>query len=244
MEKKLDFTAAWKDAIALLKANLELILPIAGVFFLLPIVVLGYAVPQPEIVPGASGDAAMAQMSEFIAAFFPAMLVASLISMIGSLAIYAIVLKQDRPSVGQALTMALSMFIPLLLANILGGLATLVGFIFLFVPGIYLAIKFSLTGPALVAEDIKSPIAALSRSWQLTKGNSLYIFAFFLIIGIVGLIIMGVSSGILSAIFNMILPASIGLLVSAVISGILQAIFSVVMMFVGIAIYRQLSAPN
>lgn len=244
MEKKLDFTAAWKDAIALLKANLETILPIAGVFFLLPMIVLGYAVPQPEIVPGASGDAATAQMSEFLATFFPALLIVSLISMFGSLAIYAMVLKPERPSVGQALTLALAMFIPLFLAQILSGLATIVGFIFLIAPGIYLAIKFSLTGPALVAEDIKNPIAALSRSWQLTKGNSLYIFAFFLIIGLVGVIVMLVTSGILSTIFGMILPETIGTLVSAIISGILQAIFSIVMMFVSIAIYRQLSASN
>jgi hypothetical protein len=244
MEKKLDFTAAWNDALALLKGNLEVVLPVAGVFLLLPQIVLGFVLPTPEITPGATGDAALKQLTEMISAFVPGLLVIILASIIGNLAIYSLVLKQERPSVGQALAIALTMFIPMFLASILGGIASMIGFIFLLVPGIYLAIKFSLTGPALVAENIKSPIAALQRSWELTKGNSLYIFAFFLIIGIVGLIVMGVSSAIFTAIFTMVLPDSASLLVSAIISGILQTIFNIVILFIGIAIYRQLSASN
>jgi hypothetical protein len=244
MEKKLDFTAAWNDALALLKGNLEVVLPVAGVFLLLPIIIFGFVAPQPDFAAGGNQDVVMNQMREWLGVFLPGIIVLSLISIIGNLAIYSLVLKPEKPSVGQAITMALGMFLPMLLAAILSGIATFVGFIFLIVPGIYLAIKFSLTGPALVAEGIRSPIDALKRSWELTKGNSLYIFAFFLIIGIVGLIVMGVSSAIFTAIFTMVLPDSASLLVSAIISGILQTIFNIVILFIGIAIYRQLSASN
>ncbi len=244
MEKKLDFTAAWNDALALLKGNLEVVLPVAGVFLLLPIIIFGFVAPQPEFAAGGNQDVVMNQMMEWLGVFLPGIIVLSLISIIGNLAIYSLVLKPEKPSVGQAITMALGMFLPMLLAAILSGIATFVGFIFLLVPGIYLAIKFSLTGPALVAEGIRSPVDALKRSWELTKGNSLYILAFYLIIGIVGGIAVGVSGAISTAIFTMILPESASLLVSAIISGIFQTIFNIVILFVGIAIYRQLSASN
>jgi hypothetical protein len=244
MQQKLDFTAAWNDALALLKANLDVVLPVVGVFILLPQIIFGFMLPQPEFVPGQSESAIYAQSVAWLGSMAPALLVIVLLSIIGNLAVYALVLRSEKPNVGQALTMALSMLLPMLLASILSAIATTIGLILLFIPGLYLMIKFSLVGPALVAENIKNPIAALQRSWQLTKGNSLYILAFFLIIGIVGIIVLLITSAVFTGIFGMILPESAGLLVAAIITGLLQTILSVVFLFIVIAVYRQLSASH
>ena len=187
MEKKLDFTAAWKDAIALLKANLETILPIIGVFILLPAIIVGYMVPEPVIDPAAA-DSGMGQLMQYYRDLAPWLLLTIVTSAISYATIYTLVFNPSRPTVGEAFGIGMGFFVTILLASLLSAVAMFVGLIFLILPGIYLIIKFSLAGPAIVAENIKNPIAALSRSWALTKNNSLYIFAFILIIGIVGVI--------------------------------------------------------
>jgi hypothetical protein len=243
MEKKLDFTAAWNDALALLKGNLEVVLPVIGVLLLLPAIIVGYMVPEPVIDPAAA-DSGMAQLLQYYNDLAPWLLMTTITSVIAYATIYALVFNQSRPTVAEAFTIALSFFLPMLIANIIIMIAMTVGLIFLIVPGIYLLIKFSLTGPSMVAENIKNPIAALSRSWALTKGNSLYIFAFFIIVGVVGGIAYYISAMIFSAIFAMVLPASAAALLSLIVKSILGAILSAVFLFIGIAIYRQLSASN
>jgi Membrane domain of glycerophosphoryl diester phosphodiesterase len=244
MTMKLDFTAAWNDAVALLKAHKDMVLPIAGVFILLPAILLGYFIPEPEI-PAELGDEAMfAVIMQFYKDIAPWLFLTTLLAFIGNLAIYSLVLNDAKPTVGEALRLALGFFLPMFVASMLSSLAILFGFILLIVPGIYLAIKFSLVGPALVAENIKSPVAALSRSWQLTKGNSLNILAFYLIIGVVAVVIYLVIAGLLGALVSFVLPASAALLLMALISGILETLLSVAFLFVAMAVYRQLSAAH
>ena len=243
MEKKLDFTAAWNDALALLKANLETILPIIGVLILLPSIIMGYMVPDPVIDP-AAGDGGSAVLFQYLNDLGPWLLLSVILSILANATIYALIFNASRPTVGEAFAIGATFFVPMLLTALISSLAIGVGMIFLIIPGIYLAIKFSVAGPAIVAENIKNPIAALSRSWALTKGNSLYIFAFYLIIGIVGTIVLVVSSMIFSAIFGLVLPESAAMLVSLIVDSIFAAAFSAVILFITIAVYRQLSASN
>ncbi len=243
MEKKLDFTAAWNDALALLKGNLEVVLPVVGVFLLLPAIIVGYMVPEPVMDPAAA-DGGMSLLMQYYSDLAPWLLMSTITSVIAYATIYALVFNPSRPTVGEAFSIALTFFFPMLIANILIMIAMTVGLILLIVPGIYLLIKFSLTGPSIVAENIKNPIAAMSRSWALTKGNSLYIFAFFLILGIVGGIAYFLSAMIFTAIFTMVLPASAAAIVSLIVKSILGAVLSTVFLFIAIAIYRQLSASN
>ncbi len=244
MAMKLDFTAAWNDAVALLKAHKDMVLPIAGVFILLPTILLGYFVPEPDIPAGLDEQHTLAIMIQFYKDMAPWLILTTILAIIGNLAIYLLVLNDEKPTVGQALSLAMGFFVPMFIANLLSGMAVIFGLILLIVPGIYLAIKFSLLGPALVAENIKSPVAALSRSWQLTKGNSLNILAFYLIIGVVALIIYLVVVGITGALAALALPASAALLLTAVISGIMEMLLSVTFLFIAMAVYRQLSAAK
>ncbi len=243
MEKKLDFTAAWNDALALLKANLDTILPILGVFILLPSIIVGYMVPEP-VMDATAADGGMSQLMQYYGDLAPWFLLTTVTSIIGYAIIYALVFNPSRPTVGEAFAIALTFFVPLLIASLISTAAMTIGLILLIVPGIYLLVKFSLTGTAMVAENIKNPIAALSRSWALTKGNSLYIFAFFLIIGIVGGIAVFLSTMLFSGLFGMVLPAGAALFASLIVKSLLGAVFTAIFLFITIAIYRQLSGSN
>lgn len=75
-----------------------------------------------------------------------------------------------KPTFGSSLAVGLRKFFPLFILTFLVSLAVMVGFIFLIVPGVILALMLSASGPALVAGDA-GILGAFSRSRKLTKGS-------------------------------------------------------------------------
>jgi hypothetical protein len=82
------------------------------------------------------------------------------------------------------LKMAVYRFPVFLATDIITGVIVTLGFIAFIIPGIYLLFKFILA-PVSSAVEKKSPLDALRRSWQLTRGNWWVLFAVFLILGII-----------------------------------------------------------
>lgn len=81
----------------------------------------------------------------------------------------------ENPSVQEAFAVAVSNFFSLLWVGILTFLAALVGFIFLIIPGIIIALRLTFSATALVVEGVKGT-KALGRSWRLSKGSMGKIF--------------------------------------------------------------------
>jgi len=81
-----------------------------------------------------------------------------------------------------------------LLISILAGLAIFVGLILLVIPGLIVIVMLCVVIPALVFEG-KRGTAALSRSWELVKGNFWHAAGTILLAGLIA----GVVSGILTA---------------------------------------------
>ncbi len=237
MDTKLDFSAAWEDAVAMLKANLSLVVPLAGVFIILPMVILNVMVPQPDFASVTDPAASLKLLLEYFSSLAPWFLISMVVAMIGYLAIYHLVLGGKNPTVGEAISLGLVSFLPYFLASLISGIAVTLGMFLLFVPGFYLAIKFSMTGPAIAAENIKSPIEALSRSWAITKGNSLRILGFILVVAIVAYIGAFIVSLIIGGVLSFVSP-----ILATVFDSLMQGMVAVLMAFVSIAIYRQLAA--
>ena len=57
---KLDTNAAWKEASAIVSANREVLLALAGVFFMLPSLAVAVIAGEPEVIPGARPEQMMA----------------------------------------------------------------------------------------------------------------------------------------------------------------------------------------
>ena len=108
---------------------------------------------------------------------------------------------------------------------------------------IYLYVKFSLTAPAIAVEGILNPIRALQRSWHLTKGNSLRLFAFFLVLGVTVLVVYLVLSLILG-IPAALLGEGAGLIVTAIVQGLLGMVFTILFIAILAAVHSQLAGPN
>ena len=76
--------------------------------------------------------------------------------------------------------------------GVIAGLAMLAGVV-------YLALRLSMTLPAIAIEDHRNPITALRRSWDMTRGHVLRLLALFVIVGVVmglvGFTVLSASAG-------------------------------------------------
>lgn len=269
MAEKLDLGRAWNEATALLAANKDVILIVAGVFFFLPNVISTLLLPSQDVFVAQMqglGDQPdpedmLALMSDFFAQSWYIYLIAGLISAVGVLGLLALLTDATRPTVGEALRFGLKALLPYIAAQILLGLIMvavpilLIGLGVAISPGIgvllgfvgiilmvYIWIKFSLLSPVLSIDRVLNPIKALQRSWTLTKGNSLRIFTFFLLL----ILAVGVLSAIASMIFTLftVLGDEIGLFAIAIGNGLVSMAFTTVMVAVLTSIHRQLSGRS
>lgn len=104
-------------------------------------------------------------------------------------------LNGQRPSIADCLATGLRAFLPLIGLTILLFVALLFGFIFLIVPGIMMACAWCVAVPSLVA-DRTGVFGAFSRSAELTRGNRWRIFALFVVVWVIALVIGAVIGGV------------------------------------------------
>lgn len=270
---KLDMGKAWTEATALIGANMNTISAVAGLFFFLPSFALALFAPElvnpppADPVPGNDPqlalEAAVAQMQAVYADNWAIMLAVTVAQFIGSLSLLALLTDRGRPTVGEALRAGLKSMPAYLAAQILTVIAAslalgvplgivaavapsavvvLVGFL-LVLGAAYIVIKFSLIAPVIAIEQERNPIAALKRSWKLTKGNSFRLVAFllllFLTIGIISLLVSGVIGLVLAA-FNPTV-VTIG---NGILNGLVNSVIAVVFLVVFAAIHQQLAGPS
>lgn len=104
-------------------------------------------------------------------------------------------LHRAAPHIGRILVCSL------LIAFIVG-----MGFVLLFIPGIVLAVGLALAIPAVVLEPRSSASAALSRSWELTRGSRWRIFG----LGVTLLLLLYIPVVAITGLLAMVLPQASG----------------------------------
>lgn len=271
--RKLDMGKAWTQATDMIGGNRDTISAIGGLFFFLPSFAASLFVPalaNPPQAAGSSGadpDAAMqalvAQMSATYADNWPLLLAITVVQFIGSMSLFALLTDRGNPTVGEALGTGIKSIPSYLAAQLISALGAglaiglPIGLIAAVAPSavaaltvvaaipviIYFVIKFSLIAPVIAIEGERNPIAAIQRSWRLTKSNSLRImlFLFLLIftIGIIAALVSGVLGLVLSAMGEPV--ATIGINAT---SALVNALVTVILLVVTVAIHRQLAGPS
>lgn len=190
----LPFTAAFADAVRAWRRDSATLLPLAGLTMFLPqLAVLLLVPPMSGALPGGSlgtpGDppdpAAVQAATDAIGAWLGQYLgwyaAAALLGFFGALSVMAAYLTPGGTTLGGALRRAGALLFRYLLASILiGGVA-----LSILLPGalaplllaalmplaFYVLGRTMLTGPAIVAEGPVGAIAAIQRSWLLTRGH-------------------------------------------------------------------------
>lgn len=258
-----DSNRAWGAASAALRANRDVVIALAGVFFLLPSLVIALLYPQPEPIPGADQAAMMAQTEAYYRQTWPIALPLAALQAAGTLGLLTLLTDRGRPTVGQAIRAGFAALLPYLASQVILGMG--LGMIFLIVAGVaagiglpWLAIilvvlvgapivtRFALTAPVVAIERWRNPLAALRRAWRLTAGNTWRVLAFFALIMLAFLIIMSVVVGLSGIILALLLPAQVVTIVKAVISSAIGAGLVVVLVACLAAAHAQLAgdAPD
>jgi len=220
----LSISTAWTETGRFLARHAGLVLPIAFLFIALPPVANALLLPAPD-APESADRAILALFLTF------ASLLANLI---GGIAISHLALVPGV-SVGEALHRGLTRFLPLLgmcLLVVIPIIVLLAILLMIFLPDAgsirgpqppsllftiviivaFVAIwtKFSMATP-VAAKEPAGPVEILTRSWELTKGHYLKLFATFLAVTIVSwLLILALSSGLGVLIFLVAGPPVFG----------------------------------
>lgn len=260
---KFDMSEAWREAVAMMTGNREVLLIVAGIFFLLPSIALSLSIGEIQESIIADPESARAQILALYTDWWWLLIVVLLAQIVGYLALLALLRDSNRPTVGEALKTGLVGLLPAIGAYILlvialslaiglvvGGAiasgsaaAAAIAGILAFVVAIYVCVKLSLSGPVIAIDKVFNPVAVLARSWRLTKGNSFRLFLFYVLLVIVYIIVSMVVVAIVGAL-TLVLGAATALTVNGVVSGVLSAAVTVVFVAVIAAVHRQLAGPS
>ena len=260
-----DSNRAWQDAMAATKACRTLLLPIAGVFFLIPSVASSFMLSdiQAQIFANLDNRDVLNGIFE---AEMGKILGISLLSMIagfvGYLSVLVLLTDRSRPTVGEAIMRGVRCLPTMLAATIIGYFALMLGVIVISLIGgvlsavlggaavaliiiatlaLFLAavVRFSMTLPVVVVESVFNPIAALQRSWRLTRGNAFKLLGFYallfiayVVITVLLMVVIGAASGLVSGgeagevtlMFTSVLAGAIGAVVGVIASAVLAAV--------------------
>jgi hypothetical protein len=260
---KFDSNQAWKEASAAIAANREVVFALAGVFFLLPGLAMALLFPAPQPTTGMDSKEAAATLASYYTSILPYLIPLVLFQAAGTLALLTLLTDRSRPTVREAIGSGARGVVPYVLAQILLGVGVgLIGGTVLAIGGatglaaltaaglavvvmlvIYAAIKTSLVGPVIAVEGERNPLAALKRSWLLTKGNSLRIAVFYLLVGVAFLVVITVVVAVFGIIASVIGGAHAGEIAGAVVSSALNAVMALYFVAIVAATHRQLAGP-
>ena len=254
---KLSISKAWEESRGTLADNASLLTTVALALFVLPGVVSDLVTPSAppgEIPPPGAWMIVVA--------------VALLIALVGQLAVIRLAIG-SRLTVGQAIghgaRRAPSYFLAtllwtlpfLLVGVVLFGMigkdpqnappAAILGLLIVAIVMLFFAIRMVMSSPVASAENL-GPVGILRRSWRLTDGHWLRLFAFFLLFLIAVLIAVTAVGAIAGLLAELVLggtePLSVGALFVSLVTQIVSAAVSVVLMVMLARIYVQLAGEG
>jgi hypothetical protein len=239
---KFSYSAAWGDAVQMLRGNSSVLLALAGVFFFLPALLVGQLIPQPE------GAQTLAQMVTDLRTYFSDnwhwLLLANLINAIGTIAIYLLLFAPRDRTVGSAIAGALPILPFYYLLSIVVFLSVGFGLLWFIVPGLYLLGRLVLSGPVMVAENRRSPFTAIGGSWARTRGNGWAVAGLVVMVFVAAYLLFFAVTAVLGSVFLLIGGREgVGGLLVLILQSACTAALSTVLIVLFAAIYRALATP-
>ena len=241
---KLNYMQCWNGAMALLGAHKEAILAIAGVFLFLPTFLFAQFVAQPVLTGDEDINGLMIVYSAYFSENSLSIMASNLVISFGGLAIYFTLAPSRNNTVAEDLVAALKAFLIYLIANLLTGLLTVMGFFLLVIPGLYVACRFILVPAVIVDQDERNPVEALRRSWSLTKNNGFSILLFILIIAVTGTITIGALQAVTGIITGLATGGAGWPFIENLVASLTGTAFQLVLAVVIISIYLELTGKK
>lgn len=268
-----DMGRAWNDAIARFGANFSLLAILGGVFFFIPSLVMFIALPDvmgtlmsPNMAP-ADMETVMANLG---GTFFGIYALILLASMVGYVAMVALLGDGRRPSVGEAigigfkallpmiailLILAVAYIVVVLLGGLLAGLvigaigavstgaASALGFVMvlgLIAALLWIMTRLSMVTPVIALENTMNPFTVLSRSWSLTRPAQARLFLFYFVLFIAYFVIALVAFMIMGVISTALGAPSVLGFLNGIVGALVAMLFSALF----VAVYLQLAGTT
>lgn len=234
---KFSYSAVWDDTARMLKSHGSLMLALAGVFFLLPALLIGHLLPAPTSQANDFGP-----MLDYYRQNWVWLLISNVVNAVGAVAIYLLLFDRRGGTVGSAIAAALPIVPFYFLLSVLVSLLIGFGFALFIIPGIYLVGRIAISGTVMVAEGRMSPLNAISAAWRLTSGKGWAVAGLVLIVGIAGFILSFAITAVLGAVIYLLAGRDgIGGLLVLILGSALTAALLTVLIVLLAAIYRRLA---
>ncbi|KHS47847.1 MULTISPECIES: glycerophosphoryl diester phosphodiesterase membrane domain-containing protein [Novosphingobium] len=263
-DSKLDSSLAWKTATRLVATNRDVLMAIAGVFFLLPGLAFSIFVPEPQMAPGTPPGRMMEIMADAWTSSLPLLIIVTLLQMAGTVTVLIVMTDPDRPTVAQAIARGFRALGPYVLAQIIVGGALGMAFLVLvsaaaltgvqaigaivilaaFVAMVWCSLRMALVAPVLAIEGERNPIRALRRSWALTQGNSGRLLAFLVLLGLLFAVVYGLAMMLVGVVLVLTTGGELQRVLTAAVSSAITSGALIYFIAVLAAVYRQLGGPN
>lgn len=250
----LDSSAAWASATRMVAANRDLLMAIAGVFFLLPWLAGAIFVPPLPSTRGMSEVQVIETIQSYYSAAIPILLPLSFLPMAGMLTMFFAMLDNERPTVAQAIRKSLSALPTYVAAQLLVGLSILplslllalvlpdwVALAVAFAALLYLSMRTMLVGPVVTVRRERNPVRSIRESIRLTRGNAGHILLFVALAALVFLVVYGLVMMFVSVVLVLILQGEPQRIVGEIIDSALKAFGYTYFVAMLAAIYRQLA---
>ena len=237
---KFSYSAVWDDTLALLRGNARLLAAVAGVFLFLPGVLVAVLYPEPQT---ADVSRILRELLDHYAAIWHWLLLKGLVGMIGTAAMLRLVLAPGT-SVAGALMFGVVLVPFYFLLSLISGLIIGLGLLLLIVPGLYLVGRLIPAAPLMVAENRRNPIAAVSRSFEITTGHGWAIFGLVFIVAIVAIIAFGIAGALIGIVLVLAAGQELGTLLATILGSALDACVQTLFLVLYAAIYRALTRSD
>ncbi|HKT85173.1 MAG TPA: hypothetical protein VJQ77_03685 [Novosphingobium sp.] len=258
---KFDSNLAWKQAATAVSANREVLLALAGVFFMLPQLAFAIFYPQPEPTATMTEKEMVAMVMAYYGSVLPVAIPMALLQALGTLALLGLLDGQRRPTVGESIKDSLKGVVPYLLAQlmgvlglmlvalpVMGALAALGGtagaviaVAIVAVVGIYVGVRFSLTAAVVAVERVFNPIKALVRSWHLTRRNTARLLGFYALFILAFVVILIMANVVIGIPLALLAPDHVATIIQALLGSVLSAVMALYFVAIIAASHRQLA---
>jgi hypothetical protein len=232
--QRLSFSAIWDGMTGAVLADLSRLFFIAAPFTLLIGVALDlFGPPRPENLTEISPSQ-----------WFWLLLVPAVGASFAQLVVTRLVLDPDADP-RAAFGAAIAIWPVYIGAQLLSALPIGMGFLLLFVPGLYLYARLGFLTSAVAVVEGGPPLAILRRSWALSADSALQLFLFLVValFGMVGIFMLtGGAGAALDVLAKLIGFDSVGRFLSAAAAGVASAIIAVAGAAASAVAYRRLAA--
>ncbi|MDV3455486.1 hypothetical protein RZN05_00705 [Sphingomonas sp. HF-S4] len=236
---RLDLVGVLADARALWRRERELLVPIAGMFFFVPMLAIVLLLAN----SGFPGDATPEQLREAIAAFYEANIVAILAANLaiafGSFTVLNLFFQGGGRTLGEVLGITLRRFLPYLAIYLIASVLFSFGLSLLVLPGLFVFGRTWLAAPSFAAMPEKGPIHAFREGWRRSAGfNWIVLLAAAMVTVIVAMLLIVVSSVLIGGLATLV-EARVALVIGHVVTALIGGLAWTGFALLRVAAYRR-----